>query len=169
MTNVAAPDWYRSDQTRDVADLPKPEVLMLLAMRWWVRCHQTGEDPVPRLVQAMRRAGVRDAAHSVDGLMGMVASTARRPVDIRCSRCPALSDDETVLLHAAMLTQWERADLAEHHLREHLLSGAGAAFAIGPLEGLGFLFLEAGLEFGRRRSAPGAAWVMPGDCSRTVH
>ncbi len=170
MDSVVAMEWYGSEQTRRVAELPKPETLMLLAMRWWVRCYATGEDPIPRLTEALGRAGARDAGHSIDGLMGIVARTGLRPVDIRCPRCPELSDDEAVLLHAGLLAQVERADLAEGLLRLHLLSQGGAEFAIGPLEGMGFLFLEAGLMFGRRRRQGGqAAWVMPADCSRAVH
>lgn len=170
MGNVAAMDWYRSEQTRIVAELPKAETLMLLGMRWWVRCYGTGENPIPRLTEALARAGVRDAGYSIDGLMGIVARTGQRPVDIRCPRCPELSDDEAVLLHAALLAQIERADLAERHLRLHLLTQGGAEFSIGPLEGMGFLFLEAGLIFGRRRGQSGqAAWVMPEDCSRAIH
>ncbi|MGE0418400.1 MAG: hypothetical protein AB7O80_16485 [Acetobacteraceae bacterium] len=171
MGNITPIDWRRSDQTDVVTELPKAELVMLLAMRWWVRCLMTGEDPMPRLTAALTRAGARDAAYSIDGLMGIVARTGQRPVDIRCPRCPALSEDEAVLLHAARLAQIERADLAERHLRLNLLTSHGAKFAIGPLEGAGMLFLEARMIFGgrRRSAATQPAWVMPEDCSRAVH
>ncbi len=171
MGNVVAMDWYRSEQTNAVAELPKAEAVMLLAVRWWVRCLREGENPIPRLTTAMTRADVRDAGYSVDALMNIIARTGQRPVDIRCPRCPELSEDEAVLLHAARLAQMERADLAERHLRLYLLTSSGAEFAIGPLEAIGTLFLEAGLVFGRRRrvAATQPAWVMPDDCSRAVH
>lgn len=174
MRGVEAGDWYRSEQTRDVADLAKPEALFLLSMRWWVRCYARRESAVERLVMGMSRAGARDAGFSVDGLMAVVARTGQRPIDIRCPRCPELSDDEAVLLHAAWLAQEARSDLAERHLRTHLLTDAGAVFAIGPLEGLGALFLAAGLVFGRGRRDDGAAeaiaaWGTSEPCSRTVH
>lgn len=174
MDGVGAGGWYRSEQPRDVADLATPEALLLLALRWWVRCYSRRESPLERLVAGMSRAGVRDAGFSVDGLMGVVARTGQRPVDIRCPRCPALSEDESVLLHAAWLAQEARSDLAERHLRTHLLTDAGAVFAIGPLEGLGSLFLGAGLVFGGRRRGDdqpdiASAWGMPEACSRTIH
>ena len=174
MVGIVAADWYRSAQTRNTADLAKPESLMLLSMRWWVRCYSQQECALERLIQGMSRGGAPDAAYSVNGLMWVVARTGQRPVDIRCPRCPSLSDDEAILLHAAWLTQEARSDLAERYLRAHLLTEAGAVFAIGPLEGLGNLFLAAGLSFGRRRitTEPTDAqprWEMPDDCSRTVH
>jgi len=167
---------------------------MLLSMRWWVTCHQKGDDPRARLSQGLGRAGAPDAEYSIDGLMTVVSRTAQRRVDIRCPHCPSLSDDEATLLHAARLAQEGRPDLAERYLRLHLLTDAGAAFAIGPLEGLGLLFAQAGLRLGRRRlgdasqqphsetSRPedahpeGAhpkgshpAWATSEGCSRTIH
>lgn len=174
MDGIVAPDWYRSEQTRDTADLAKPESLMLVSMRWWVRCYGQQECPLERLIQGMGRGGAPDAAYSINGLMWIVARTGQRPVDIRCPRCPSLSDDEAILLHAAWLTQEARTDLAERYLRAHLLTEAGAVFAIAPLEGLGTLFLRAGLSFGRRRSrivrgSVRPAWEMPDGCSHAIH
>lgn len=168
MDGNAAPDWHRPEQARDTASLIKAESLMLLSMRWWVRCHTQQECPMERLIQGMRRGGAPDAAHSVNGLMWIVARTGQRPVDIRCPRCPTLSDDEATLLHAAWLAQEARSDLAERVLRSHLLTDTGAVFAIGPLEGLGNLFLRAGLGFGGRRSDR-AEIIPPDGSSRAIH
>jgi hypothetical protein len=178
MADIMTLDWYRSQQTRVVADLAKPELLMLLATRWWVRCFGTGEDPIPRLTQALGRGGAHDAGFSIDGLMAIVARTGQRPIDVRCPRCPQMSDDEAVLLHAAHLAQQGRVDLAERHLRLHLLTPPGAAFAVGPLQGIAALFAAAGLTFGRRRAddprgvrpyTEQAAWIMPEGCSNAIH
>jgi hypothetical protein len=99
----------------------------------------------------MDTAGVHDAAFSVDRLMAVFVRTARRPIAVRCPRCPGLSEDERHLLHAASLVQAGDRKMAERALRTALLSAQGAEFALGPLQGLGDLFAEAKLLFRRRR------------------
>jgi len=83
--------------------------------------------------------------------MAIIARTVRQPIAIHCPRCPHVSDDERHLLHAASLTQAGNG-LAEKALCIALLSAQSAAFALGPLQGLGELFAEAGFFFRRRRS-----------------
>jgi hypothetical protein len=133
------------------ADLDKGEALLLIAIRWWGESFREGEDPIPCLLQGLETAGTADAAFSIDGLMSIVARVARRPVDIRCPRCPRLSDDEKNLLRAAGLAQNGDRDMAEKILRTSLLSAQAAEFALGPLEGLGELFAKARLFLSRRR------------------
>jgi hypothetical protein len=111
--------------------------------------HRQGKDLLPRLCEALRVAGPADAAFAVDGLMAVIARTAREPVAIHCPRCPHVSADEQHLLHAASLAQAGQSALVERVLRTALLSGTGAEFALGPLEGLGELFAEARLLFRR--------------------
>jgi hypothetical protein len=133
------------------SDLEPAESVLLLAVRWWVADYREGEDPLPRLCEAMGRAGAHDAAFSVDRLMQVVARSARRSVAIHCPRCPNLSDDEKHLLHAASLVQAGDGERAERALRTALLSAQGAEIALAPLEGLSELFTEARLRFRRRR------------------
>ena len=132
------------------ADLDKGESVLLIAIRWWGESFREGEDPIPCLLQGLETAGTADAAFSIDGLMSIVARVARRPVDIRCPRCPRLSDDEKHLLRAASLAQNGDRDMAEKVLRTTLLSPQAAEFALGPLEGLGELFAKARLFLSRR-------------------
>ena len=132
-------------------DLDTAECVLLLAIRWWVEAYREGEDPIPRLCRGLEPAGAPDAAFSVDGLMTVVAKTATHTVDIHCPRCPNLSSDEKHLLQAASLAQADEGHLAEKALRTTLLSAQGAEFALGPLEGLGQLFLQARLFLSRRR------------------
>lgn len=132
--------------------LDTAECLLLIAIRWWVADFRQGQDPLPRLCKAMGTAGARDAAVSVDGLMGVVARTGRQPIAIHCPHCPHLSEDEKHLLHAASLAQAGESGLAEQALRTALLSSSGVEFALGPLEGLGDLFAEAKLLFRRRQA-----------------
>src|SRR5262245_25043838 len=152
----------------DVTDaLDFPETVLLRAIRGWVVAWRVGEDPMPGLAAAMRTAGVRDAAFSVDRVMAVLARTAREPVAIHCPRCPRLSHHEKCLLQAASLAQAGASDLAQRALRTALLSAAGAEFCLGPLEGLARLFAQAHLYF-RRRQLAGARlsdesiWVPPG-------
>jgi hypothetical protein len=148
--HIVAPSTAYPDSTNE---LEPAESVLLLAIRWWVADHRQGEDPLPRLCEALRIAGPHDAAFAVDRLMSVVGRTARQPVAIHCPRCPNISGDEQHLLHAASLTQAGHGSLAERVLRTALLSAAGAEFALGPLEGVAELFAEARLLF-RRRHAP---------------
>jgi hypothetical protein len=84
----------------EAAGLETAECVLLLAIRWWVEDYRAGADPIPRLCEALDNADAPDAAFSIDGLMTTLARLARRPVDIHCPRCPALSADEKQLLHA---------------------------------------------------------------------
>jgi hypothetical protein len=133
------------------ADLDKGETILLLAIRWWGESFLEGEDPIQCLLQGLETAGATDAAFSIDGLMAIVARVARRPVDIRCPRCPRLSDDEKHLLCAACLAQSGNRDMAEKALRTTLLSPQAAEFALGPLEGLAEIFAKARLFLSPRR------------------
>jgi hypothetical protein len=133
------------------ADLDKGESILLIAIRLWVESFREGEDPLPALLQGLGTAGTADAAFSIDGLMSIVVRVARRPVDIRCPRCPHLSDDEKHLLQAASLAQNGDREMTDKVLRTTLLSPQAAEFALGPLEGLGELFAKARLFLSRRR------------------
>jgi hypothetical protein len=133
------------------ADLDKGESILLLAIRWWGESFREGEDPIPCLLQGLETVGTADAAFSIDGLMSIVARVARRPVDIRCPRCPRLSDNEKQLLRAVCLAQNGSRDMAEKALRTTLLSPQAAEFALGPLEGLAEIFAKARLFLSPRR------------------
>jgi hypothetical protein len=126
--------------------------ILLIAIRWWVDSYRRDEDPMPRLCQELEAAGTCDAAFSVDALMAIIARTVRQPIAIHCPRCPHVSGDERHLLHTASLAQDGNGHRAGKALCTALLSAQGAEFALGPLQGLGELFAEAGLFFRQRRS-----------------
>lgn len=132
-------------------DLDTAECVLLIAIRSRVESHRQDEDPIPRLCLSLASAGTPDAAFSIDGLMTVVARTVIRQAEIHCPRCPNLSLDEKNLLLAASRAQAGSRRLAENVLRTALLSGQGAEFAIGPLEGLAELFTQARLFLTRRR------------------
>lgn len=141
--SIAIPTAYPANmQSLDAA-----EGVLLAAIRWWVAGVLRGEDPVPLLCRDLSKAGAHDAAFSIAALMHIVLRTVQRPIAIHCPRCPNLSTDETHLLRAAGLAQADAADLAERALRTALLSAQGAEFALGPLLGLGSIFIKARLIF----------------------
>lgn len=150
-------------------ELEPAESVLLMAIRWWVADRREGEDPLPRLCEALGIAGPHDAAFSVDRLMSVVGRTARQPVAIHCPCCPRISVDEQNLLHAASLTQAGHGRLAERVMRTALLSAAGAEFALGPLEGLAELFAEARLHFRRRRVPASPDGWTPDDAVVRLH
>jgi hypothetical protein len=129
---------------------------VLRALRLWVAAFRRGADPRPELAAAVQALGApADAALSVDALLAVAARTARRPLDLHCPDCPALSGDEARLLHACALAQRGESEEAEGALRP-LLTDVGATFAVGPLEGLGALLAAAGRRLPLRR-APATA------------
>lgn len=140
--------------------LDPAESVLLLGLRGWVADLRKAEDPMPRLMESMAEAGVPPAAASLDLFMRVIGRTARRPVELGCPHCPRLAPDEQRLLHAARLAQGCEPGLAEDALRADLLSETGAAFALGPLQGLGEIFLEAGLRL-RPRSLVELADTVP--------
>jgi hypothetical protein len=122
----------------------------LISIRWWVSDRRAGTDPLPRLRQGMEAAGSPDAASSIDTFMAAVLASARRPITVERPRFPTLSSDERDLLTATALAQHGDTALAEKVLCKVLLSADGAAFALGPLEGLGRLLAQARLFFRQR-------------------
>ena len=154
--------------------LDRAEGVVLTGMRKWVAELKRGADPMRRLRQDMAGLGAPDAALSLDQFLHIVARTARRPVDMRCPRCPRLSEDEQRLLHAAALAQAGESGRAERTLRCGLLSPPGAEFALGPLEGLGELLLGIGLALPRRvfaeeQDLPGGGTVWASPLPATLH
>jgi hypothetical protein len=131
--------------------LDETESLLLLAIRSWVSAIRHDEDPALRLELGLGRAGLHAAAPQLHTLMTALARTARRPIDVRCPRCPMLSPDEVRLLEAASLVQAGEHDLAERALALVLLSTQGAEFALEPLAGICALFAAAGGVLRRRR------------------
>jgi hypothetical protein len=110
------------------AALDPAECILLIAIRWWVDSYRRDEDPLPRLCQGLEAAGTCDAAFTIDALMAIIARTGRQPIAIHCPRCPHVSDDERLLLHAASLTQAGHSHMAEKALCAALLSAQGAEF-----------------------------------------
>lgn len=134
------------------ASLDSAESAVLITIRWLAAAFRGGEAPMPHLFQRVETTGTHGAAFSVNVLIGVIARTARHLLEIHCTRCPHLSDDEKHTLHAERLAQAGKNAMAACALRTALLTAQGAEFALGPLKGLGELFTEAKLFFHRQRS-----------------
>lgn len=139
------------------AFLEPPEQLVVRSLRLWVADRRWGADPWPALAELFDPAGVVDAGWSVDAWLSIAARTALRPIGIGCLRCQRLSADEAWCLYAAAAAQRGATETTEAALRV-LLSGPGAAFAVGPVAGLAELFATAGLPLRRRLAPRPEAW-----------
>jgi hypothetical protein len=126
------------------ASLALPEQLLIGGVRAWVACCRAETCPMAVLRTTFGRFGAIDAAASVDAFMSCAVRTAIRCIEVRCPRCPGLTDDELRLLHAAAAAQ--QHDLAEARTDlEHWLPERAAYWALGPLCGFGSLLAQAGL------------------------
>lgn len=143
-----------------ITALDPAESTFLLALRWWVADIRQWVDPMPRLREAMAKAGADDAADSVDQFMCVIARTAQRQIEMHAPRCTCLSADEMRLMHAARLAQGGDKAMATDRLAAGLMPTAAADFALGPLAGMGVLFRQAGLYF-TPRAAPEAPMADP--------
>ena len=142
-----------------------PERLLIWGCRTWAACGQRQVCPLAELQDVFRRFGVVDAVASLDALLCATAQTAIRSIEVRCPRCPNLSDDEVCLLHAAAAAQHRDMESAREYLKRWL-PGAVADWALGPVRGLGILFANGGLVLPVRAAAEGTADGMAGASRR---
>ncbi len=87
MTLASVPAVY-PDRT---AGLDTAECTFLAAVRWWVSGYRGDEDPVPRLCQGLKIAGVRDAHYSSPCFWKPV----RNSCPVRCERSASCSPRPT--------------------------------------------------------------------------
>jgi hypothetical protein len=121
-----------------------PERLLIWGARTWVFCSRTQDSAVAQLEPVFRRFGVVAAAASLDAWLCATAQTATHALEVRCPRCPNLSDDEVYLLQAAAAAQ--HGDFASARTQlARWLPAAVADWALGPVGGLAKIFKNAGL------------------------
>lgn len=84
---------------RGAMDLDASELFVIAALRAWVapQMHPGEVHPDWRELFRMAKAGV-PAMLAFDGLMSIIAAHATRLIDVHCCRCPALGDDEALML-----------------------------------------------------------------------
>jgi hypothetical protein len=137
-----APTASESVDTFEALEIP--ERLLIWGARTWAACSRSHICPMDELQKVFGRFGVVEAVASLDALLCATARTAIRTIEVRCPRCPNLSDDEVYLLQAAAAAQHRDFDSARRHL-QCWLPAPVADWALGPACGLGALFAEAGL------------------------
>jgi len=137
------------------------ELALLRGLRLWVALWRRGRDPLPEVAEEFAALGARAAGPGLDALLRVLVRAGGRSLDVRCPRCPALSRDEALLLHA--VGHGQRGDLSAMAM---LLAGCGlgsvaARFAGGPAEGIGRVLAAAGWRLPRRAvpSEHPADWV----------
>jgi hypothetical protein len=152
--SALAPTASESVDTFEALEIP--ERLLIWGCRTWAACSRSRICPVSELQEVFARFGVVEAVASLDALLCATARTAIRTIEVRCPRCPNLSDDELCLLQAAAAAQHRDFESARTHL-QRWLPGPVANWALGPACGLGALFEDAGLVLPVRLEPDGLA------------
>ena len=93
-----------------LAELSFPSQFVVWAARQWIRIRDPGEPDAQRLCDAFERVGALQALASLDGVLGLLATSARRRLDFR-SRCDiVLGHDEYHLIQVIDALQLEPVD-----------------------------------------------------------
>lgn len=157
---------------RQAAYLTPAERLLLWGMRTYVGGLRLGV-PVMGCIRRTFAEGMAEAAaEPLEAVMIFLTEGARRPMEVKCPRCPAVSDDERLLLRLAALGQAGDDASTMFLAREVLVPGA-VQVAAPVFRMLGAALLEANLRLppaggtAAPRRAPRALLILPQ--SDTVH
>lgn len=131
------------DSPRETAALSLEEQLVLWAMRVWVSHFKRDQPPCAAFSRAFAIVGAAEAADHLGALMSVIASGAIRSIEIRCPACPALADDEALLLGAVAKAQRGVLSAVFPPLQDLVIYSAARA-ATSPLVEFGRALLAAG-------------------------
>jgi len=84
----------------EIDGLAFSEQFLVWSIRAWVDGYKAGTGRAGLLREGFALAGAADGWLLVEELMTIVATSARRPLDVRCLACKTLGDDEAPLLSA---------------------------------------------------------------------
>lgn len=135
-----------------IQELLTAELLLVSTLRLWVAPYR---DPEP--VGADWRRGFEvarlpeRASLAFDGLLRVLAIGAVRSLDIRCRRCPALGEDEALLLQLVALLQHARWGEAEAVLEDWLPTRI-VPLALSPAKALATTLAAGGFVIPLRRA-----------------
>jgi len=128
-----------------VIALTTAEHLLLTVVRLWVAPYRDPRKRHPDWRQGLGAAGLGpEAAAALDASMRILATATRRPLDLRCPRCPYLGMDEGGLLQAVAALQAGRSNEAEQVLAGWL-PAAAVRMALTPLASLALALERASL------------------------
>jgi hypothetical protein len=123
--------------------LAESERLLLWCSRTWVACITDRQCPPCPLEHVFGQFGITDAAAALHAVLSTTAKCASRSIEIHCTRCNEISEDEALLLQAASAAQRGEVDRALAQLRAWL-PVAIAQRMLGPLQELGTLLRHGG-------------------------
>jgi len=96
----------------EFADLPFGEKLLLWAIRLWATDAREATNEQKTLRRGFNLAGVPDAYLALDGYLSLIAATATVQIDVRCSKCTEISNDEHLLL--GVIAAWQQGHGKDH-------------------------------------------------------
>ena len=85
----------------EIDTLTFPQQFLVWSVRAWVDGYKSGTGRAGLLREGFALAGAADGWLVVEELMSIIATSARRPLDMRCLACRALGEDEAPLLAAS--------------------------------------------------------------------
>lgn len=91
----------------EIETLSFSEQFLVWSVRAWVDGYKAGTGRAGLLREGFALAGAADGWLLVEELMSIIASTAKRPLDMRCLACRTLGEDEAPLLAAIAGLQQE--------------------------------------------------------------
>lgn len=115
--------------------LAAPQQFLLWGLRIWVQGLKRRTDVGPTLREGFDLAGCPEGVAALDRWLGAAALTARRSLDVRCPRCPAISQDEALLINCVAAAQDGRMACVVRTLC-HFLDGDGPATALAAVQDL---------------------------------
>lgn len=113
----------------DLAGLDFAAQFVVWALRAWVQAFKSGESFDAVTHHGFARFGLQASALALDCAMTVLATSAARPIDIRCVHCRNVSPDEAILLDAVAAAQDERHFVATVALRK-TMPGTAARIAL---------------------------------------
>jgi len=150
---------------RRLAAIGFSEQFIVWAARSWIAHLDRGGTDLAHLRHGFALAGAQDALVPLDGLLGVVAATARRRLDFRCLRCAEVGRDEEVLIEILAAIQHGRPSACRRGL-DSWLPPAAARIAHACALRLGFAMRSARLTLPPPKPDHFPALAPPSACHR---
>jgi hypothetical protein len=143
-----------------LAELCTAELFVMSSLRLWVLPYTDPAGRHPDWRHGFARAGIAEAgADGFDALFQIVASTARRSLDVRSPRCTRLGEDEAWLLQLTSLLQ-QRRSLDTAAILGDWLPSAAVRMAMEPAERFAASLTERGLHLPYRHAEAAASHLL---------
>lgn len=137
-----------------IESLPFASQFAIWAARAWVTALKLDQPFEAVDGGTFRRLDLLPAQQALDALFMMLATTASRPIDIRCPKCRQVSPDEMIFHQALSAAQQGEAFAAYHALR-HWMPPAAARIGFTSLVTLATTLAQAKLHLAPRTTTNG--------------